>query len=317
MGEGGPVLSDQAAARVLDYLGFSWDDCEQLEHGFYGWTMSARFADCATIAWGGQGGTVWVSFPASSLAWLEEHGFSWRLVVCKVARLGAGASFRRVDFAFDDRGGPGVIDLDAIVLAVKAGQLVSHFKEVTLTKSLTGAGWTVYMGARESANFIRFYDKAAEQQSKGYEYAGHWIRCEIEVKGDRADAVMRGWLASQFGSEFPLSYLLQVVDFRDTDDSNTTRRSRLDWWEAFVGMVKAARVRIAAKVKDLRSTVAWLVRQVSTSLAVVDYVTHGQGIQALLLDGYERWGDKQEQMARWELALQDAIENPTGEFNFA
>ena len=100
--------------------------------------------------------------------------------------------FGRIDVALDDRNG--VIDVDRIYAAVKAGHCVSHFRQSRLISGLDlgsglDTGKTLCMGSRQSDTYLRIYDKAAEQRAKEKPVEGTWIRWEMEWKAERADAV--------------------------------------------------------------------------------------------------------------------------------
>lgn len=98
--------------------------------------------------------------------------------------------FTRLDFAVD-------VFADVDVMSVKrawdAGELVTSAQGCEdVGKSGAGGadlGRTVYLGARSSDGFVRFYDKAKREG-----VAGPWVRVEGEFKGDLAQAVARSML---------------------------------------------------------------------------------------------------------------------------
>ena len=128
--------------------------------------------------------------------------------------------FGRIDVALDDRNG--VIDVDRIYAAVKAGNCVSHFRQSRLISGLDvgsglDTGKTLCMGSRQSDTYLRIYDKAAEQRAKEKPVEGTWIRWEMEWKAERADAV--GMALSGLDQESFQKYIVGVfrsaLDFRD------------------------------------------------------------------------------------------------------
>jgi hypothetical protein len=88
----------------------------------------------------------------------------------------AGAKFTRLDFAFDFMSH----GEDMRALSILAREMLED-KRTTAFYQMNGqpSGYTV--GSRSSEMYVRVYDKALEQ---GKDY--RWIRCELEVKGQRA-----------------------------------------------------------------------------------------------------------------------------------
>jgi len=83
-------------------------------------------------------------------------------------------------------------------------RMITHVQRVSKVESMAGdrrAGVTVYIGSRESPRLLRVYDKAAEQNQKGF-----WIRLEIEFKKPLAERAARLChtedIAVAFWSEF-------------------------------------------------------------------------------------------------------------------
>jgi phage replication initiation protein len=160
------------------------------------------------------------------LGWCVEHG-----------------SVRRLDLALDDRAG--LVTLDRIKAAEAAGAVVtrarSRPKFVGDVLQRPGEGWTLYYGSRNSEGLVRIYDKAAERAERGGgpRGGGHWVRVELEAKGDYAanlaGAVLEG------GGEVVAAQVLRRLRFCEpvAGDSNPRRWPIADWWNAFLGGVEA------------------------------------------------------------------------------
>ena len=106
---------------------------------------------------------------ASLIAWAIDHQ----------------ARFTRVDFAVDILNEP---EANVLILAtmVKNEIAKTNAGAYSVIQGVRAGvpGTTLYVGSRQSEKFMRIYDKAAEQ---GIE--GHWVRVELECKGDYAAAI--------------------------------------------------------------------------------------------------------------------------------
>lgn len=160
------------------------------------------------------------------LRWCVEHG-----------------SVRRLDLAVDDRAG--LVTLGRIKAAEAAGAVVSRARSrptfVGDVLQRSGEGWTLYYGSRNSEGLVRIYDKAAERAERGgrARNRGHWVRVELEAKGDYADALAGAVLEG--GGEVVAAQILRRLRFCEplAGDSNPRRWPIADWWNAFLGGVEA------------------------------------------------------------------------------
>jgi DNA relaxase NicK len=92
-----------------------------------------------------------------------------------------GSRLTRIDLAFDlhDTG----LSISEQYESLKRGNAKAATSKANLIVGVTG-GTTLYIGSRQSDKFLRIYDKAAEQ-----EIPGDWVRVELEIKGDTAQAL--------------------------------------------------------------------------------------------------------------------------------
>jgi len=157
------------------------------------------------------------------LGWCVEHG-----------------SVRRLDLAIDDRAG--LVTLGRIKAAEAAGAVVSRARSrptfVGDVLQRPGEGWTLYYGSRKSEGLVRIYDKAAERGGEARN-GGHWVRVELEAKGDYADSLAGAVLEG--GGEVVAAQILRRLRFCEplAGDSNPRRWPIADWWDRFLGGVQA------------------------------------------------------------------------------
>lgn len=75
-----------------------------------------------------------------------------------------------------------------------------------------GKGYTVYIGSRHSEQFLRVYDKRAEQKAKGKSVPdGLWTRVELELKGGKAVLALRFIAEQGIGRAGPI--ISQFLDW--------------------------------------------------------------------------------------------------------
>ena len=125
------------------------------------------------------------TFTGADLRALAESGTDNRAMIERVVAIHQGR-ITRLDFAIDVRG-VGALPGD-IENAWRSGTLQTHARKLTVTQSERAdskrPAKTVYLGSRQSASFLRVYDKGAEQ--KTWE---DWTRIEVEMKDPLAGKV--------------------------------------------------------------------------------------------------------------------------------
>jgi phage replication initiation protein len=196
--------------------------------------------------------------------------------------LAKGFKFARFDSAFDDVGDGHVLDMSTIWEAAKARNVVTPFHkarrrgEEEYNLHETGAapcaeGETIRFGSRTSNMFVRIYNKAQEQLSKGVPLPAdfHWIRVEQEFKHEAAVKAVEFFV--RFGFECFAMLLRNQLDFKvPSSDSNKSRWVTVAWWDTFLGGCVKARLRVCKVVeRSVEAVKAWLTRQAAPSLAVL------------------------------------------------
>ena len=179
----------------------------------------------------------------------------------------------RIDTVLDDY--DRVVDMATIYESVKSGELVSHARHRSWIDegsvgSYVDTGVGISIGRRTSRQYLRIYDKNLE--SKGECDA---IRWELESH-DEAAVAMVARLVLDDWSTVIASKLVSFVDFREIDsDSNTTRRTRVAWYEQLVSGARKAVGYIWTVPRTALDTLNWVKRQVAPSLAMLMSVSSG------------------------------------------
>lgn len=198
-------------------------------------------------------------------AWEGSQGFVARL-------LAAGAEASRVDIALDDR--LGYLQPEGIEAAVREGRCISRFRQADPRSKInlkdgSAGGWSMYLGAASSRVRVRFYDKAAEQREKGCAVEGHWMRCELQARDERAEWVLHHLMTE--GAPAIAGLVFAYVDFKEPgqEDTNRSRWRSCTWWMEFLGEVEKRRVTVAQVVRSIEQVAAWFKRQVAPSFAML------------------------------------------------
>lgn len=132
-----------------------------------------------------------------------------------------GLKITRLDVAYDDH--TGVLPMTEIVQDTQSGMYIS--KSDYWETVMSSKGTTVQIGSPQSKVLIRIYDKAAERHC---EPGTHWIRCEIQMRDDRAIQFTN--IPLPIGQAFAgvlLNYLRYV---EPSDDANKWRWPMKDYW---------------------------------------------------------------------------------------
>lgn len=229
--------SESAVETAMDFFGggISVWRSRGLAGRYY--SQSYRYEDL-TLYYGGNGGGATVEARGKGCRQIERlRGISdekgWREFFRELDNV--GASFARVDFAFDDRSGN--LSLEEIENNVRAGHCATRFRIASPTdmvkpKDGSIVGKVVSFGGRASKVCVRIYDKGLEQATGG-EAVRPWVRVEVETKDHKADEFAERFVAEGFRSI--LSDLRARITFREaTADSNKSRWPVCAWWAGFL-----------------------------------------------------------------------------------
>lgn len=290
---------DENAEPDCDLLLLASFDWVRLPYGRNGYRSGKRCGGISVYWAGATPGMGWhVEMSGSGCRELEAaysakgQTLDWSGYVAYLMALGCGLS--RLDAAIDDRAG--YLAIDTIRAKCEARELTSNWKTwrpeygaASFGESPTAP--TLYLGSTRSDSFVRIYDKEAEQASKGKPTDGHWVRCELQTRDARAEALGRAFASA--GNLSALAGILRgLVEFRERsgEDSNASRWDVSPWWDAFLGAVERIALSVLPKVQTVDSVREWVRRQVAPSLAVLMLAAGGDlgELAALARDGLGR-----------------------------
>lgn len=302
------ILMDGDSGLILDWLSFSvpYDDglalVERLfgkpqlrPRGIRGYTHSATICGSGVVGWSPERPEqkVHVQMPSTALSQAVEAmpglGHVRPLLQFLVE---AGAVMRRVDFALDDL--RGLLSMARIGQHVAQDWFVSRSRQVDRYQRLRGGdGETFFFGSRSSESYVRIYDKRAERMDKGEDDPGHWIRVELELKGDKAQAVVESYLGQ---SEAYLVGLLRgLLEFKEpSSDETKTRWLTAPWWAELLDGAEKVRLSMPREQPTLERCKSWMHDQVAPSLAMVlEAEGSDRFFEQLVASGRTRLSDQQ------------------------
>lgn len=145
-----------------------------------------------------------------------------------------GLNITRLDVAYDDH--TGTLDIDQIIQDVRKQEYISRLEYWEIIESSKGK--TVQVGSPQSDILIRIYDKARERNCPAGE---HWIRCELQLRRDRAVAFTQ--LPQAIGAAYcgvVMNYLRFVEPMEG--DANRWRWPLKPYWADFLCNANAIRL---------------------------------------------------------------------------
>lgn len=183
-----------------------------------------KYFSCISIHYNGRADMgVWVEMSGQGCRTFETlSSVGWDGIFSFIQQ--NGLKITRLDVAYDDH--TGILDIRDIVDDTRDGMYVSRsdYWETVLSSK----GTTVQIGSPQSKVLIRIYDKAAERGKTDE----HWIRCEMQLRDDRAVQFTK--IPLPIGQAYAgvlLNYLRYV---EPGDDSNKWRWPMRDYWYRLV-----------------------------------------------------------------------------------
>jgi len=256
--------------------------------GWRGYTHSALVAQGkGRVGWSPEDERMGVHFSLSSealsvLAALDER---WRDLssVMDAVHTELDGHSTRVDLCWDETSG--LLDLSVVREALRNRDYTARWREWQYLESEKDTrdngpvrGETFYMGSSKSDSQLRVYDKRAERLQKGHAVeVDHWVRCELQLRRKRADAVSRLWAQVRTDAEAVVTrltgYLRSMVEFKEpgaTWDTNVTRRPIARWWVRFLAFADKARLAVVkAEARTVGDCYEWVDGQVAPTLALI------------------------------------------------
>lgn len=218
---------------VIRFLGLM--DCPWIERrGKNGYRMCLSFLDI-TVCYDGQPGMgIWCEMSGQGCRAFERiSSMGWDALLRLLHQ--SQAHITRLDIAGDDRAE--ILPLPKLVSDARAGNYVSKAKSVQLVQTYDTCGvcegTTINIGSPQSLTKIRIYDKAAEQ---GKPDDGPWVRVELQLRNERAGAMLHTILNSSVGEAYGgvLLHYLRFVQ-PQKDDRNKSRWPMRRYWQRYIG----------------------------------------------------------------------------------
>lgn len=179
-----------------------------------------KYFSCISVHYNGRADMgVWVEMSGQGCRTFESlSSVSWEGIFSFIQE--NGLKITRLDVAYDDHSG--ILNIRDIVEDTQNGMYVS--KSDYWETVLSSKGSTVQIGSPQSKVLIRIYDKAAERGKPDE----HWIRCEMQLRDDRAVQFTK--IPLPIGQAYAgvlLNYLRYV---EPGEDSNKWRWPMRDYW---------------------------------------------------------------------------------------
>ena len=219
---------------IVDFLGLK--DCPwQFTKGARGYRDRLYF-NAISIHFNGDDMGVWCEMSGQGCRAFESlstlDGDKWQALFAKI--LAEHMNITRLDVACDDHSG--MLDMDEMIQDARRKEYVSKSDYWEILES--SKGQTMQFGSPQSDTLIRIYDKARERNCAVGE---HWIRCELQLRRDRAIAFTK--LGLSIGQSF-CGVVINYLRFVDPDelDSNKWRWPIKPYWGEFLSHANAISV---------------------------------------------------------------------------
>lgn len=183
-----------------------------------------KYFSCISVHYNGRADMgVWVEMSGQGCRTFESlSSVGWEGIFSFIRE--SGLKITRLDVAYDDHSG--ILNIRDIVDDTLNEMFVSKSDctDVRLSSNRRIKGTTVIVGSPQSRVLIRIYDKAAERGKPDE----HWIRCEMQLRDDRAVQFTK--IPLPIGQAYAgvlLNYLRYV---EPGEDSNKWRWPMRDYW---------------------------------------------------------------------------------------
>ena len=215
----------------------------------------------------------------------EEGGFSenfMRLFQFLDSR--EDVNITRLDVACDDRSG--ILSREDIVDRFSNHGIRSRTKKRMMDiGEYEEDGFTLYIGSEKSDFRTKIYDKEAESKANKLVDTGHWIRVEMKMKDENAEAFVHNLVSGKEVGQLAAQVLNDKVSFINLDDSNITRCSVCEWWAEFVNEVEKVRLVTRRAVEhSVAQLDHWIKNQVAGSLYIISMTLGMQAIKDYISD---------------------------------
>ena len=191
---------------------------------------------------------------------------------CRVFKKDRRFNVTRLDLAFDDH--TDYLDIYRIKMDVEDRNYVSKATHVDYTWSddqkLDIQGLSIGIGSKKSKVYVRIYDKAAE---RGYKDR-HWVRCELQLRDDRALVAMAQILDSGHVGRTVAGILRNYITFRaPSTDGNKCRWPVAYYWQRVIGTMEKISLWIKpGEPYNIHKSEYWLKKQYGQLISTLTYI---------------------------------------------
>lgn len=183
----------------------------------------------------------------------------------------------RLDLAYDDH--VGLLDIYQIEKDTRDRYYVSKSTKSKIIWSDDQdediQGLNVQIGSDKSDVVVRIYDKAAERGFKDR----HWIRCEIQLRHDRALAAVAELFKNRHVGRVASGVLRNYLTFREftPSDTNRSRWPLAAYWDKLLLDMERISLWISpGEPYNFANTERWLLKQYGQAIVVMDQL-HDEG----------------------------------------
>ena len=195
---------------------------------------------------------------------------------CRVFKKDRRFNVTRLDLAFDDH--TDYFNIYRIKVDVEERNYVSKATIVGFEWSDNQKddlqGLSIGIGSKKSKVFVRIYDKAAE---RGYNDR-HWVRCELQLRDDRALVAMAHILATGHVGRTVSGILRNYITFRvPSSDTNKCRWPVAYYWQRVLGQMEKISLWIKpGEPYNIHKSEYWLKAQYGQLISTLSYIQDPQ-----------------------------------------
>lgn len=223
----------------LDQQGISWESVK----GAHGYRDRLYWEKISIHYNGREDMGVWLEMSGQGCRAFESFGNgNYESLFQEVLDNPGEMNITRLDVAFDDH--EGLLDIVEVADDTVNRDFISKWTKgkiergMEFDKKKEDDSFTINFGSMSSDIFLRIYDKAKE---RGFDDGRHWIRVELQLRDDRALAMVQR--SEPIGATFSgvLANYLRFIE-PDGGDSNRRRWPTKAYWQKLLAHAAAIRL---------------------------------------------------------------------------